>query len=225
MFGSSRVWSVTAQSDPPFFEAEFREQLRQLFRWRRDVRHFREDPVREDELLELLQTAHAAPSVGNSQPWRIIRVTDPDIRQAVASHVDHCNREAAQKYEVAEQQEYRKLKLHGLREAPVQLAFYCDRTAEAGRGLGRQTMARTLEWSVVMAIHSLWLAARARGLGLGWVSILEPAALGELLGVAPEWELVGYICLGYPLEAEEQPELERLRWQPRLPLSDILFER
>ncbi len=213
------------ESDPPLFGPRFNSELQQLFRWRRDVRRFRCDPVPEDALMELLEAAHTAPSVGNSQPWRIIRVADHATREAVASHVDRCNADAADKYEGVEQEEYRKLKLHGLREAPVQLAFYCDRAPDAGRGLGRQTMAQTLEWSVVMAIHSLWLAARARGLGLGWVSILDPAILDELFEVPSHWGLVGYICLGYPMEAEDQPELEKLKWQQRLSLSDILFQK
>lgn len=209
----------------PIFGNGFSQQLEQLFRWRRDVRRFRPDPLPEDEVTRLLRIAHNAPSVGNSQPWRMIRVTSNELKEAIALHVDGCNDEAAASYLGAEQAEYRALKLHGIREAPVQIAFYCDSGAPAGRGLGRRTMGTTLEWSVVMAIHSLWLAARARGIGLGWVSIIEPDRLSELLAVPREWRLIGYVCLGFPVQAEERPELEILSWQSRLPLSDVLFER
>lgn len=209
----------------PIFSNGFSQQLEQLFKWRRDVRRFRPDPLPEDEVIGLLRVAHNAPSVGNSQPWRMIRVTSDQLKEAIAFHVDACNDEAAACYSGAEQTEYRALKLHGIREAPVQIAFYCDSGPHAGRGLGRRTMEATLEWSVVMAIHSLWLAARARGIGLGWVSIVEPEILSELLSVPREWRLIGYVCLGFPLQAEERPELEILNWQARLPLSDVLFER
>lgn len=216
--------AVSSNLDPTFSDG-FSRQLEQLFRWRRDVRRFRPDPLPEDEVTRLLSIAHSAPSVGNSQPWRMIRVNSDRLKQAIALHVDACNDEAGASYSGAEQVEYRALKLHGIREAPVQIAFYCDSGPHAGRGLGRRTMETTLEWSVVMAIHSLWLAARARGIGFGWVSIIEPATLSKLLSVPCEWHLVGYICLGLPIEAEGRPELEILKWQARLPLSDVLFER
>lgn len=216
--------TVSFDLDPTFSDG-FSRQLEQLFRWRRDVRQFRPDPLPEDEVVRLLSVAHNAPSVGNSQPWRMIRVFSDQLKETIASHVDACNEEAAASYSEAEQAEYRALKLHGIREAPVQIAFYCDSGRHAGRGLGRRTMETTLEWSVVMAIHSLWLAARARGIGLGWVSIVEPDILSRLLSVPSEWRLVGYVCLGYPIKAQAKPELETLNWQARLPLSDVLFER
>lgn len=216
---------MISSNSEPIFSDGFLEQLEQLFRWRRDVRRFRPDPLPEADVRRLLGFAHEAPSVGNSQPWRMVRVTSEQLKEAVACHVDQCNDEAAASYSGAESSEYRSLKLHGIREAPVQIAFYCDSGSSAGRGLGRRTMKSTLEWSVVMAIHSLWLAARARGIGLGWVSIVEPDVLSELLSIPREWRLIGYICLGFPVQAEESPELETLKWQARLPLSEVLFER
>lgn len=211
--------------EPPIFDDAFRAQLERLFAWRRDVRHFRRDALAEADIDALLGAALGAPSVGNSQPWRILRVESPALRESLAAHVDRCNAEAAAGYRGAEQNEYRALKLHGLREAPVQLAFFCDHAPHAGRGLGRRTMPATLDWSVVMAIHSLWLAARARGIGLGWVSILEPEAVGQILAVPPHWALIGYICLGYAAAPQDEPELAVRGWQSRLPIDEIVFRR
>lgn len=215
---------ISSNPDPVFSDC-FSKQLERLFRWRRDVRRFRTDRLPEADVTSLLSIAHNAPSVGNSQPWRLVRVNSDELKRKIALHVDACNDEAARTYSGAEHAEYRALKLHGIREAPVQIAFYCDTGPHEGRGLGRRTMETTLEWSVVMAIHSMWLAARARGIGLGWVSIVKPDILSELLSIPNEWKLVGYVCLGFPLQADDKPELERLNWQARLPLSDVLFER
>lgn len=209
---------------PPSFDDLFRLQFERLLRWRRDVRHFRPDQLAESDIEALLSAAHHAPSVGNSQPWRIVRVETPALRSEVADHVDHCVHHAAERYEGAEREHYLSLKLHGLREAPLQLAVFCDHATEDGGGLGRRTMAETLDWSVVMAIHSLWLAAVARGIGVGWVSILEPAEIARMLAVPPQWRLIAWLCIGQPIQPSNQPELEIRGWQERLPLDAVLFE-
>jgi 5,6-dimethylbenzimidazole synthase len=200
----------------PDFPPEFRDRFAELLRWRRDVRRFRRDPLPLGLLDRLLDLACLAPSVGNSQPWRFVLVEDEMRRAAVRSVFSRCNADAASGYEDERAAHYRGLKLAGLQEAPVQLAVFCDRSTGQGHGLGRQTMPEALDHSAVTAIHTLWLAARIEGVGLGWVSILEPQAVAALLDVPPDWHLIGYLCLGFPESEEPVPELEREGWQSRL---------
>ncbi|HUD30134.1 MAG TPA: 5,6-dimethylbenzimidazole synthase [Novosphingobium sp.] len=199
----------------PRFDAAFREDLAALLAWRRDVRHFRREPIAGEVVAELLATAQLAPSVGNSQPWRFVRVRSGDIREDLARHVDD---EAARAGEAmgGRRGAYSALKLHGLREAPEVIAVFCDDATEAGAGLGAATMPQTREWSVVLAIHTLWLAARARGLGLGWVSIVEAATVSAMLDVPEGWRFIALLCLGEPERCDDVPELERRGWQARL---------
>ncbi len=211
--------------DPPVFDDAFAHRLDLLLAWRRDVRRFRRDPVDEAVLRACLAAAHLAPSVGNSRPWRFVRVSDPARREAVAASFAACNALAAGSYEGERAARYRSLKLAGLREAPVHLAVFCDRGTGAGLGLGRATMPETLDYSVVGAVQCLWLAARARGLGLGWVSILDPCHVTEILAVPPSWGLIAYLCLGLPQEEHADPELERHGWQAEDPRGATLFER
>lgn len=200
----------------PDFPPEFRDRFAALLRWRRDVRRFRRDPLPPGLLDRLLDLACLAPSVGNSQPWRFVLVEDEVRRAAVRAVFGRCNDTAASGYESDRADHYRRLKLAGLEEAPVQLAVFCDRATGQGHGLGRQTMPETLDHSAVTAIHTLWLAARIEGVGLGWVSILEPQVVAALLDVPPDWHLIGYLCLGFPESEEPVPELEREGWQSRL---------
>ena len=209
----------------PQFSPAFHDQLDELFVWRRDVRHFETRPLNEGLLDILLDQASLAPSVGNSQPWRFVRVTSPKRRAAIISHVESENSRAATLYEDQSRIAYDALKLHGLNEAPEHIAVFCDPAPQEGHGLGRQTMPETLAYSVVMAIHTLWLAARARGVGMGWVSILDPAAVTQMLGVPSHWTFIGYLCLGYPQEAHDVPELERRGWQARIDHERTRFLR
>lgn len=210
----------------PDFPPGFRDRFVELLRWRRDVRHFRRDPLPPGLLDRLLELACLAPSVGNSQPWRFVLVEDPDRRAAVRAVFGRCNADAAAGYDDDDRAaQYRRLKLAGLQEAPVQLAIFCDRSTGQGHGLGRQTMPETLDHSVVTAIHTLWLAARSEGVGVGWVSILEPEAVTALLEVPPAWHLIGYLCLGFPTSEEEVPELEREGWQARLGACRTVLQR
>jgi 5,6-dimethylbenzimidazole synthase len=197
-----------------------------LLRWRRDVRHFDPRPVAEADMHDLLRCTAFAPSVGNAQPWRFVRVRSPAIREALAAHVDAASMHAGEHHtDHALRDRYRALKLHGLREAPEVIAVFCDESAEAGHGLGRATMPETLRYSCVLAIHTLWLAARLRGIGLGWVSILEPEAVKALLDVRADWSLIALLCIGHPLAGDDRPELERRDWQRREAWTDRVFER
>lgn len=211
--------------DKPDFDDQFRQQLTDLFRWRRDVRRFKSDPVAEDLLDHLLQLAALAPSVGNSQPWRFVKVEDPARRSRVRQNFETSNADALNDYEGERARLYAQLKLDGLDQAPVQLAVFVDRETDIGQGLGRKTMPETLHYSVVAAINFLWLAARANGIGMGWVSILNPEEVTDLLEVPQDWALVAYLCLGYPQEEHLDPELERAGWQQRLDMKNFVFKR
>lgn len=209
----------------PRFDAAFRDQLEALFRWRRDVRRFRGDPVRADDMTRLLELAALSPSVGNSQPWRFVLVEDPARRAAVRRHFEACNADAKAGYAGDRAALYARLKLAGLNEAPVHLAVFADVEATAGHGLGRRTMPETLAYSVVGAVHTLWLAARARGIGVGWVSILDPREVARILDVPPAWRLIAYLCIGYPEEEHLDPELVRHGWQQRHAADAWIFKR
>jgi 5,6-dimethylbenzimidazole synthase len=209
----------------PDFDAAFCDRLAVLFAWRRDVRRFRTDPVDPALLGGLLAQACLSPSVGNSQPWRFVLVEDTGRRAAIEENFRHANADALAAYDGGRAAAYAKLKLAGLRDAPVHLAVFADTAPARGHGLGRTTMPEVLEYSVVGAVQTLWLAARAAGLGLGWVSILDPVAATAALDVPDGWRMIAYLCLGWPVEEHDDPELERADWESRGDLTDFLFRR
>lgn len=190
------------------------QTLNEILRWRRDVRDFRADPIPEPVLDRLRAAMDLAPSVGNSRPWRVLQIKDKSLRGRVQDIFETCNREAAAGYDEPARAEYVRLKLAGLSEAPVHLAVFTETAPVEGRGLGRRTMPETLQFSTAMAIHTLWLVARAENIGLGWVSILDPDAILALFGVPESWIFTGYLCLGYAQSAEDRPLLHRNGWQP-----------
>lgn len=204
----------------------FRDQLSELFQLRRDVRRFRCDPIESQTMRRLLESACMAPSVGLSQPWRFVSVTSPSFRAKMLAEFESENELAALKYNDTTQAEYRRLKLAGLREAPEHLAVFIENDPADGRGLGRATMPESVAYSVVAAIQNLWLAARAEGIGVGWVSILRPEAIANILKVNDDWQLIAYLCIGYPMDDHaDTPELERLGWQSRNNLDENWIER
>lgn len=205
------------QPEAPRFDDGFRRQLKALFRWRRDVRHFRDRPVGDAALADLLEMAQLSPSVGLSEPWRFVIVEDAGRRAAVRANFLACNAAALAQQADARAALYARLKLAGLDQAPCHLAVFAESDPRQGSGLGRATMPETLAYSAVMAVHSLWLAAAAAGLGLGWVSIIDPAVVTAALDVPASWRLIGYFCLGYPAAESDTPELERLGWEHRRP--------
>ncbi|HZZ60275.1 MAG TPA: 5,6-dimethylbenzimidazole synthase [Roseiarcus sp.] len=197
------------------FDAAFRDEFAELLAWRRDVRRFRPGAVPEPTLELLLRLTAFAPSVGNCQPARFVRVDDEARREAVRANFEAANHEALTAHRGERAKLYATLKLAGLGEAPVHLAVFCDDATEQGFGLGARTMPETRRYSAVCAVHTFWLAARAYGLGVGWVSILDPAGLAETLEVPRTWSFVGYLCVGWPREEHLTPELERAGWQAR----------
>ena len=207
------------------FDEKFREQLKDLFLWRRDVRRFETRPVDEDVLSEIISQAMLAPSVGLSQPWRFIQVESSELRQDIIKNYEVENEKASQIYSDEKAELYRSLKLAGLKEAPVHLAVFAEEETKTGSGLGRQTMPETIHYSVVAAIENLWLAARANGVGMGWVSILDPIKVCETLKTPKNWYFIGYMCIGYPQEEHTDPELIRAGWEKVLDTSTVLIKK
>ncbi|SEW03811.1 cob(II)yrinic acid a,c-diamide reductase [Aliiroseovarius sediminilitoris] len=197
------------------FSRAFQSDLEDLMRWRRDVRRFRSDPVDEALLQECLDAFLLAPSVGLSEPWRVIRVESDMARAAALENFTKANDDALRGYSGEKAKLYAGLKLSGMQDAPVQLAVFSDEATAKGAGLGAGTMPEMRRYSVVSAIMLFWLAVRARGLGLGWVSILDPDRLSRDLDIPTDWQLVGYFCLGWPETVDDSPELEHAGWEER----------
>jgi 5,6-dimethylbenzimidazole synthase len=194
--------------DPRFLE---------LLRWRRDVRHFRDRPLAPGVVEALVAAVDLTPSVGLSQPWRLVLVDDAGRRGAIRASFERCNHAALADQPADRAARYARLKLAGLEQAPCHLAVFADEGTAQGHGLGRRTMPETLAYSAVMAVHTLWLAARTIGVGVGWVSILDPAETATILDVPASWRFIAYLCIGYPDGDSDVPELEREGWERRRP--------
>lgn len=190
---------------------------------RRDVRRFRPDPVPDDVLQRVLGAAHAAPSVGHSQPWRFLVVRDPELRDRAAVLTDRERLRQAALLEADAARRLLDLQLEGVREAPLGIVVCCDRRTPAAGVLGRATFPDADLWSCAAAIQNLWLAARAEGLGVGWVTLFRPEDLAALLGLPDGVVTLGWLCLGWPDERPPAPGLERAGWSRRLPLRDVVL--
>jgi 5,6-dimethylbenzimidazole synthase len=197
------------------FDGKFREQFWHLLRLRRDVRRFRPDPLPPDLLGQILHSTRFAPSVGLCESWRYVSVTRPEVRKQIREDFEAANAQALSGYVGEKAALYARLKLSGLDSAPVHLAAFADHETTQGSGLGCRTMPEMLDYSVVAAITTLWLTARAHGVGMGWVSILNPERVGSILSVPPEWRLIAYLCIGYPEGESAIPELEQAGWEKR----------
>jgi 5,6-dimethylbenzimidazole synthase len=207
------------------FDPAFRARLRELLIWRRDVRRFRRDPLPNGTLESLIDLACLAPSVGLSQPWRFVIVEDGSTRAAIRQNFATCNAQALAAQSGDRAGLYAQLKLAGLDQAPCHLAVFADRATTQGHGLGRHTMPEMIDYSAVTAVHTIWLAARAQGIGMGWVSILDATAVAVLLDVPVEWKFIGYFCLGYPQADDTVPELEQSGWERRRLPSSVILRR
>jgi len=214
-----------AERVPPRFDADFRARLYDLLRWRRDVRRFKRTPLPEGTIERLIAVACLSPSVGLSEPWRFVLVENPERRARIRANFEACNKEALEMQDPDRAALYARLKLAGLDDAPVQVSVFSDRGTAQGAGLGRLTMPETLDYSVVTAMHTLWLVARAEGLGLGWVSILDPARMAEILEVPKDWIFIGHLCMGYPVQEDDTPVLEREGWEHRHAPEGVVVRR
>lgn len=201
-----------------------RQGLYQTIHSRRDIRRYRPDPVPAGTLRRILEAAHAAPSVGHSQPWRFVLVTDPSTRERAALIADQERLSQAAELTPAAGRHLLDLQLEGIREAPMGIVVCCDRRVPAAGVLGRRTFPDSDLWSCICAIENLWLAARAEGLGVGWVTLFPPPELAALLSLPPDVVPLGWLCLGWPDERPPDPGLERVGWSNRLALDDLVME-
>ena len=195
-----------------FTESE-RDSLLRLLTFRRDVRHFETQAVPLELVQQLQMAIDLAPSVGNSRPWRVFQVDSRDRRQAVHGIFRQANEAAEQNQAPERRQQYQQLKLEGIETAPLQLAVFTDTEPSAGHGLGRHSMASTLEQSTAMAVQNLNLVARANGLGVGMVSVLDAASMEQLFKVPQTWRFSLYLCIGWPQFTDHLPLLHRNGWQ------------
>jgi len=214
-----RAADPTGWAMPP----SVRDSLHEVIAGRRDVRRFRPDAIPDDVLDRVLTAAHAAPSVGHSQPWRFVVVRDAGIRDRAAVLTDRERLRQAEQLEPDAARRLLDLQLEGVREAPLGVVVCCDRRVAAGGILGRATFPDADMWSCATAIENLWLAARAEGLGMGWVTLFRPEDLAALLHLPAGVETLGWLCLGWPDERPPAPGLERAGWSRRTPLSEVVL--
>ena len=203
------------------FPEEQRLGLYRAIYERRDIRVFRNDPVPPETLARILRAAHHGPSVGFMQPWDFILISDMETRGQVKDLFDRERQAASQFFDDSLRSQYLSLKLEGIMESPVNLCVTCDPT-RGEEVLGRNSMPETDVYSTCCAVQNLWLAARAEGVGVGWVSILKQPQLRRILGIPPHIIPVAYLCLGYPLEFAPKPMLQSAGWRDRLPLENLV---
>ncbi|MFC4733981.1 5,6-dimethylbenzimidazole synthase [Salipiger abyssi] len=207
------------------FDEQERQALYDIINARRDVRNeFRPDPVDPDALWRILAAAHAAPSVGFMQPWDFLLIRDPELRACVHAAFLRANAEAEELFDGDRKALYRSLKLEGILTSPLNICVTCDRTRGGKVVLGRTHNSDMDLYSTVCAVQNLWLAARAEGVGIGWVSIFRPEDLRGLLGIPDHVEIVAYLCAGYVDELYTTPELEARGWRKRLELESVIHE-
>lgn len=212
--GDPRAWAFTDTQ---------RAALYEVIGARRDIRRFRPDQVPDDLVRRVLAAAHSAPSVGHSQPWRFVTVRDPSTRERAAVLADRERLAQAAQLDPESGRRLLDLQLEGIREAPLGVVVCCDRRTAAAGVLGRNTFPDADLWSCACAIENLWLAARAEGLGVGWVTLFRPADLAELLALPDGVVTLGWLCLGWPDERPPAPGLERAGWSRRTPLDDVIL--
>jgi 5,6-dimethylbenzimidazole synthase len=189
---------------------------------RRDIRRFRPDPVPMATLVRILEAAHHAPSVGFMQPWNFIIIRDRGLRERIHAAFGRANEEAKRLFAGERRERYASLKLEGILESPLNICVTCDRERFGPVVLGRTCQADMDLFSTVCAVQNLWLAARAEGVGVGWVSIIHAADLAHILALPASVVPVAYLCVGYPEDFPPEPELQTAGWLPRLTLSEVL---
>jgi 5,6-dimethylbenzimidazole synthase len=205
------------------FSCDEREAVYRAIFERRDVRKdFLPDPIPEDTLRRILMAAHHAGSVGYMQPWDFLVIQKAETKQTVKNLFVHANDDAALKYGAEKAALYRGLKLEGIQEAPINICVTCTRERGGPSVLGRATVPETDLYSTCCAIQNLWLAARAEGVGVGWVSILDYEALKGVLGIPqPVW-IIAYLCVGFVSDFADKPDLEKAGWRQRVPLDQLV---
>ena len=206
---------------PDIFPLEEHQAVYRAIYARRDVRHFRGDPIPDQVLARIIKAAHQGPSVGFMQPWDFMLIRSLEVRNQVKELFERERQAAACYYDEPRRSHYLSLKLEGILESPINLCITCDPT-RAEEVLGRNSIRETDVYSTCCAVQNLWLAARSEGIGVGWVSVFKLPQLRKILGIPPHVIPVAYLCLGYPVEFQSQPLLQTEGWRDRLPLSDLL---
>lgn len=205
-----------------FTDAQREGLYRAIFE-RRDVRsQFLPERIPDEVLARILTAAHHAPSVGFMQPWDFIVIDSLAVREQVLASFNKENDKASENYTGERRENYRSLKLQGILESPINLCITCDRSRGGPHVLGRNSIMEMDLFSTCLAVQNLWLAARAEGIGVGWVSILDQAVLSDILQLPDHVYPLAYLCVGYVSEFLEQPELQAKGWRTRLPLVDLV---
>jgi 5,6-dimethylbenzimidazole synthase len=207
---------------PHAFSEPERDALYRVIGARRDIRRFLPDPLPAETLARILGAAHQAPSVGFMQPWDFVLIRDRTVRDRVHAAFQRANAEAQERFEGERRDRYAALKLEGIRESALNLCVTCDRNRFGPVVLGRTCQPDMDLFSTVCAVQNLWLASRAEGVGVGWVSILHADELADILGLPPGVVPVAYLCLGYVAGFPPQPELQTAGWLPRLSLAEVV---
>ncbi|MBK9306516.1 MAG: 5,6-dimethylbenzimidazole synthase [Nitrospira sp.] len=212
------------QTNGRFSDAEREAVYRAIFE-RRDVRrNFVPTPIPNAVMMKLLTAAHHAGSVGFMQPWDFVVIRNRTTKRAVKDLFVEANTKASARYAGAKGALYRGLRLEGIEEAPINLCITCSRRRGGANVLGRSTVRATDLYSTCCAVQNLWLAARAEGIGVGWVSILDHEALKRVIGVPKSVTVLAYLCLGYVSKFEDQPDLEAAGWRSRIPVGRLIHD-
>ncbi|AUC15492.1 5,6-dimethylbenzimidazole synthase [Tenacibaculum sp. SZ-18] len=207
-----------------FFNEKEQQVLEEILLHRRDVRgnHFKKDPIGEEDIDRILQAALAAPSVGFSQPWEFVIIYDEKTKKAIRSSFQKENEKAITQFSDEKQQKYLQLKLEGITESPLNIAVFYKPKKEPV--LGQTSMPNMGKYSVVCAIQNMWLMARSLNIGMGWVSILDPKKVKDILNAPVDNQLIGYLCFGYTDKFYNKPELEIKKWDYKKFQQEVVIQ-
>jgi 5,6-dimethylbenzimidazole synthase len=206
------------------FPPEQKDGVYRAIMQRRDIRaQFTDEPVSDELLDKLLRAAHHAPSVGFMQPWNFVVIRDPATKERVHRGFERAHEESAAMFPEEKQDQYRGFKLEGIREAPVNLLITCDRNRTGPVVIGRTVQPEMDLFSTVCAVQNLWLAARAEGIGVGWVSIIHEQELRDIFNLPESVVVIAYLCIGHVSHFPDMPELEKAGWLPRLNLDELIY--
>ncbi|MEU6224378.1 nicotinate-nucleotide--dimethylbenzimidazole phosphoribosyltransferase [Streptomyces sp. NPDC047042] len=221
---AEEVRQPTGPAAPGYDDAE-REAVLKVMRERRDIRNgFRSDPIPHDVLLRVLEAAHTAPSVGHSQPWDFVVIRSAETRGTMHELAARQREAYAKSLPKGRAKQFKELKIEAILDTPVNIVVTADPTRGGRHTLGRHTQPQMAPYSSALAVENLWLAARAEGLGVGWVSFFDEREMVRTLGLPEHLEVVAYLCVGYVDEFPEEPELMQAGWSKRRPLSWVVHE-
>ncbi|MFE4332417.1 nicotinate-nucleotide--dimethylbenzimidazole phosphoribosyltransferase [Streptomyces sp. NPDC056831] len=221
----SEETGTPASAPAPGYDDAEREAVLRVMRERRDIRNgFRSDPIPHEVLLRVLEAAHTAPSVGHSQPWDFVVIRSAETRRSMHELAQRQRDAYAKSLPKGRAKQFKELKIEAILDTPVNIVVTADPTRGGRHTLGRHTQPQMAPYSSALAVENLWLAARAEGLGVGWVSFFDEREMVRALGLPEHLEVVAYLCVGYVDEFPEEPELMQAGWSKRRPLSWVVHE-